>query len=136
MKYGDEEKPRIRGLRFAILTGFYISLIWAFIMGVANILYFFGYQIPEILVSMGFSQSALGFFTLQYSLRDPVRKGDKYWKLAVATYLLMGVCTLFVGILNVVRQELNIFTYLCFIIGAALILLSIKPIRAYVKNVG
>lgn len=98
-------------------------------MVIAFALHFLGYYVPEALTSLDFTNSAIGYSFLVFSIAYPVKRVAKFWKLSLVLNLMIGFLIFLTGVYSIILTKANIFTYLCLIIGALMITLNIKNAR-------
>lgn len=115
--------------RLLYYLGLFTPLIWVCSIVTAFILHFLaGYNAPEELLSIDSISSAFGYSCLINNIFYPIRKGDKLWKLRFAINLIIGLLLIILGMYGIIFTNPNVFTYICLLVGAAIIIFSAKNI--------
>jgi hypothetical protein len=123
---GQHSKFRIISRTYGLAVGFIVLFLWVTVLAVSLILYVLGFKVPEMLISPEASMSAVGYCWLLNEFYIPRRRGEKRYRLLTFLELSVGVILIITGVYNIVLANLNVFTYLCLIIGTALIFINAK----------
>jgi Flp pilus assembly protein TadB len=123
---GQHSKFRIISRTYGLAVGFIVLVLWVTVLAVSLILYVLGFKVPEMLISSEASMSAVGYCWLLNEFYIPRRRGEKHYRLLTFLELSVGVILIITGVYNIVLANLNVFTYLCLIIGTALIFINAK----------
>jgi hypothetical protein len=100
--------------------------VWVVVLAASLILYMFGFKVPEILISSEAQISAVGYCWLFSNFYYSRKSGEKHYRLLTILELIIGAALIITGVYNIVLANLNVFTYLCLIIGTALIFINAK----------
>jgi len=111
---------------YGLAFGFIVLVLWVAVLAVSLILYFLGFKVPEILISSEAQISAVGYCWLFNDFYYPRKRGEKHYRLLTILGLIIGAVLIIRGVYNIVLANLNVFTYLCLIIGIALIFINAK----------
>jgi len=111
---------------YGLAFGFIVLVLWVAVLAVSLILYFLGFKVPEMLISSEAQISAAGYCWLFIDFYYPRKRGEKYYRLLTILELLIGAVLIITGVYNIALAKLNVFTYLCLIIGTALIFINVK----------
>jgi hypothetical protein len=111
---------------YGLAFGFIVLVLWVAVLAVSLILYFLGFKVPEILISPEAQISAAGYCWLFIDFYYPRKRGEKHYRLLTILELLIGAVLIITGVYNIALAKLNVFTYLCLIIGTALIFINVK----------
>jgi hypothetical protein len=123
---GQHSKFRIILRTYGLTVGFIVLVLWVTVLAVSLILYVLGFKIPEMLISPEASISAVGYCWLLNEFYIPRRRGEKHYGLLTFLELTVGVILIITGVYNIILTNLNVFTYLCLIMGTVLILINAK----------
>jgi hypothetical protein len=123
---GQHSKFRIILRTYGLTVGFIVLVLWVTVLAVSLILYVLGFKIPEMLISPEASISAVGYCWLLNEFYIPRRRGEKHYRLLTFLELTVGVILIITGVYNIILTNLNVFTYLCLIMGTVLILINAK----------
>jgi ABC-type transport system involved in cytochrome c biogenesis permease subunit len=85
-----------------------------------------GFNVPDMLISSEAQISATGYCWLFIDFYYPRKRGEKHYRLLTILGLIIGAVLIIRGVCNIVLANLNVFTYLCLIIGIALIFINAK----------
>ena len=111
---------------YSLAFGFIVLVLWVAVLAVSLILYFLGFKVPEMLISSEAQISAVGYCWLFIDFYYPRKRGEKHYRLLTILELLIGAVLIITGVYNIALAKLNVFTYLCLIIGVALIFINAK----------
>jgi hypothetical protein len=111
---------------YGLAFGFIVLVLWVAVLAVSLILYFLGFKVPEMLISSEAQISAVGYCWLFIDFYYPRKRGEKHYRLLTILELLIGAVLIITGVYNIALAKLNVFTYLCLIIGVALIFINAK----------
>jgi hypothetical protein len=111
---------------YGLALGFIVLVLWVAVLAVSLILYFLGFKVPEMLISSEAQISAVGYCWLFNDFYYPRKREEKHYRLLTILGLIIGAVLIIRGVYNIVLANLNVFTYLCLIIGAALIFINAK----------
>jgi hypothetical protein len=111
---------------YGLTAGFIILFLWVAVLAASLILYVLGFKFPEMLISSEAQISAVGYCWLFNEFYIARRKGERHYRLLTFLGLTVGITLIITGYNTI--ANLNIFTYLCFIIGTALIFINTKRI--------
>jgi hypothetical protein len=111
---------------YGLAFGFIVLVLWVAVLAVSLILYFLGFKVPEMLISSEAQISAVGYCWLFIDFYYPRKRGEKHYRLLTILELLIGAVLIITGVYNIALAKLNVFTYLCLIIGTALIFINVK----------
>jgi hypothetical protein len=111
---------------YGLAFGFIVLVLWVAVLAVSLILYFLGFKVPEMLISSEAQISAAGYCWLFIDFYYPRKRGEKHYRLLTILELLIGAVLIITGVYNIALAKLNVFTYLCLIIGTALIFINVK----------
>jgi hypothetical protein len=125
---GQQSKFRIILRVYGLTAGFIVLFLWVSVLSVSLILYVLGFKVPEMLVSLEAQMSAVGYYWLFNEFYIPRRRDEKHYRLLTFLELTVGVILIITGVYNIILTNLNVFTYLCLIMGAVLILIDAKNI--------
>ena len=114
------------------VAGFVVLIIWVAAMVLSLTIFSLGFPIPEILISPEFMMSGLGFSHLYHygPIKGQRKTKDKNELIPSILGLGVGICILSLGTFQIFFMTPNFFTYLCLIIGIAVIFLNAKQMRA------
>ena len=122
-------KCSFKNLKDVLLrAGFVVLVVWVAVMIFSFILLMFSFSVPEVLISPEFVLSCLGISTIYYNLTAPKRKiEEKAGLLPFICHLIIGTCLILYFVQAVITlSNHNLFTYLCFIIGLAVIFFNVR----------
>ena len=111
---------------YGLAFGFIVLFLWVAVLAVSLILYFLGLKVPEMLISSEAQISAAGYCWLFNDFYYPRNRGEKHSRLLTTLESIIGIIVIITGIHNIILTNLNVFTYLCLIIGTALIFINAK----------
>jgi hypothetical protein len=111
---------------YGLAFGFIVLVLWVAVLAVSLILYFLGFKVPEILISSEAQISAVGYCWLFNDFYYPRKREEKHYRLLTILELIIGAVLIITGVYNIALAKLNVFTYLCLIIGVALIFINAK----------
>jgi hypothetical protein len=112
---------------------FVILAVWDAAMIYYAFVYLLGSSIPEFLGFPEFFVAGAGFSSLyDMPINDRKDAGKGGTLIISTTRLIMGGTALFTGVYAMMYKKPNPFTYLCILIGIALISLNVK--RAIIKD--
>jgi hypothetical protein len=127
MLEGDQQsKSRIILRAYGLTVGFIVLFLWVAVLAASLILYVLGFKVPEMLISSEAQISAAGYcwlFNDFYYLR---KRGKKNSRLLTTLESIIGIIVILTGVHNIIFTNINVFTYLCLIIGTALIFINAK----------
>jgi hypothetical protein len=123
---GQQSKFRIILRIYGLAVGFIVLVLWVAVLAVSLILYVLGFKVPQTLISSEAQMSALGYCWLFNEFYIPHRRGEKHYRLLTILGLIFGAVLIEKGVYNTILANLNIFTILCLITGAALIFINAK----------
>jgi hypothetical protein len=123
---GQQGKFRNILRAYGLAFGFIVLFLWVAVLAVSLILYFLGLKVPEMLISSEAQISAAGYCWLFNDFYHPRNRGEKHYRLLTTLESIIGIIVIITGIHNIILTNLNVFTYLCLIIGTALISISAK----------
>jgi hypothetical protein len=123
---GQHSKFRIILRAYGLALGFIVLFLWITLLAVSLILYVLGFNIPEMLISPEAQISAVGYCWLFNDFYYPRKRGEKHYRLLTTLELIIGIIIIITGYNTI--ANLNIFTYLCLIIGTSLIFINTKQI--------
>jgi hypothetical protein len=126
LKGKKQGKFRIILRAYGLAVGFIVLVLWVAVLAVSLILYFLGLKVPEMLISSEAQISAAGYCWLFNDFYYPRKRGEKHYRLLTTLESIIGIIVIITGIHNIILTNLNVFKYLCLIIGAALIFISAK----------
>jgi hypothetical protein len=109
-----------------IIAGFVAMVVWVAALVASFVAFFLGFPIPEILISPEATISASGYCWLINEFYVTRRRGERHYWLLTILGLTVGITLIITGYNTI--ANLNIFTYLCLIIGTALIFINTKQI--------
>jgi len=111
---------------YGLAFGFIVLVLWVAVLAVSLILYFLGFKVPEMLISSEAQISAVGYCWLFNHFYYQRKRGEKHYRLLTILELIIGAVLIITGVYNIALAKLNVFTYLCLIIGVALIFINAK----------
>jgi len=111
---------------YGLTVGFIILFLWVAVLAASLILYVLGFKVPEMLISSEAQISAAGYCWLFNDFYYPRNRGEKHYRLLTTLESIIGIIVIITGVHNIILTNLNVFKYLCLIIGAALIFISAK----------
>jgi hypothetical protein len=111
---------------YGLAFGFIVLVLWVAVLAVSLILYFLGFKVLEMLISSEAQISAVGYCWLFNHFYYPRKRGEKHYRLLTILELIIGAVLIITGVYNIALAKLNVFTYLCLIIGVALIFINAK----------
>jgi hypothetical protein len=111
---------------YGLALGFIVLFLWVAALAASLILYVLGFKVPEMLISPEAQMSAVGYCWLLNEFYIPRRRGEKHYRLLTFLELTVGVILIITGVYNIILTNLNVFTYLCLIMGTVLILINAK----------
>jgi len=123
---GQRSKFRIILRAHGLAVGFIVLVLWITVLAVPLTLYVFGFNVPEMLISSEAQISAAGYCWLFNDFYYSRRRGEKHDRLLTTLESIVGIIVIITGVHNIILTNLNVFTYLCLIIGIALISISAK----------
>jgi hypothetical protein len=123
---GQHNKFRIILKAYSLALGFIVLFLWVAVLAASLILYVLGFKIPEMLISSEAQISAVGYCWLFNDFYYPRKRGEKHYRLLTTLQLITGIIVIITGVHNIILTNLNVFTYLCLIIGTALIFINAK----------
>jgi len=123
---GQRSKFRIILRAYGLAVGFIVLVLWITVLAVPLTLYVFGFNVPEMLISSEAQISAAGYCWLFNDFYYPCKRGEKHYRLLTTLESIIGIIVIITGIHNIILTNLNVFTYLCLIIGTALIFINAK----------
>jgi hypothetical protein len=126
LEEGRQSKFRIILRAYGLAVGFIVLVLWITLLAVSLIIYVLGFNIPEMLISPEAQISAVGYCWLFNDFYYPRKGGEKHYRLLTTLELIIGIIIIITGYNTI--ANLNIFTYLCLIIGTALIFINTKQI--------
>jgi len=126
LEEGRQSKFRIILRAYGLAVGFIVLVLWITLLAVSLILYVLGFNIPEMLISSEAQISAVGYCWLFNDFYYPRKGGEKHSRLLTTLELIIGIIVILTGVHNIILTNLNVFTYLCLIIGTALIFINAK----------
>jgi hypothetical protein len=100
--------------------------LWVAVLATSLILYVLGFKVPEMLISSEAQISAAGYCWLFNDFYYPCKRREKHYRLLTTLESIIGIIVIITGIHNIILTNLNVFTYLCLIIGTALIFINAK----------
>jgi hypothetical protein len=109
-----------------IIAGFVAMVVWVAALVASFVAFFLGFPIPGILISPEATISASGYSWLINEFYVTRRRGERHYWLLTILGLTVGITLIITGYNTI--ANLNIFTYLCLIIGTALIFKNTKQI--------
>jgi hypothetical protein len=127
MLEGDQRsKFRIILRAYGLPVGFIVLFLWVAVLATSLILYVLGFKVAEMLISSEAQISAAGYCWLFNDFYYPRKKGEKHYRLLATLESIIGIIVIITGVHNIILTNLNVFTYLCLIIGTALIFINAK----------
>jgi hypothetical protein len=111
---------------YGLALGFIVLFLWVVVLVASLILYMLGFKVPEILISPEAQNSAVGYCWLFIDFYYPRTRAEKHYRLLTILELIIGAVLIITGVYNIALAKLNVFTYLCLIIGVALIFINAK----------
>jgi len=111
---------------YGLAFGFIVLVLWVAVLAVSLIFYFLGLKVPEMLISSEAQISAAGYCWLFIDFYYPRKREEKHYRLLTILELIIGAVLIITGVYNIALAKLNVFTYLCLIIGVALIFINAK----------
>jgi hypothetical protein len=111
---------------YGLALGFIVLVLWVAVLAMSLILYLLGFKVPEMLISLEAQISAAGYCWLFSIFYYPRKRGEKHYRLLTILELIIGAVLIITGVYNIALAKLNVFTYLCLIIGTALIFINAK----------
>jgi hypothetical protein len=126
LEEGRQSKFRIILRAYGLAVGFIVLVLWITLLAVSLILYVLGFNIPEMLISPEAQISAVGYCWLFNDFYYPRKRGEKHYRLLTTLESIIGIIVILTGVHNIIFTNLNVFTYLCLIIGTALIFINAK----------
>jgi len=126
LEEGQQGKFRTILKAYGLALGFIVLFLWVAVLAASLILYVLGFKVPEMLISSEAQISAAGYCWLFKEFYIPHRKGEKHYRLLTILGLIIGIIVIITGVYNIVLANLNVFTYLCLVIGSALIFINVK----------
>jgi hypothetical protein len=111
---------------YGLALGSIVLFLWVVVLVVSLILYMLGFNVPDMLISSEAQISATGYCWLFIDFYYPRKRGEKHYRLLTILGLIIGAVLIIRGVYNIVLANLNVFTYLCLIIGIALIFINAK----------
>jgi hypothetical protein len=123
---GQQGKFRSIIKAYGLTLGFIVLFLWVVVLVVSLILYMLGFNVPDMLISSEAQISATGYCWLFIDFYYPRKRGEKHYRLLTILGLIIGAVLIIRGVCNIVLANLNVFTYLCLIIGIALIFINAK----------
>jgi hypothetical protein len=123
---GQQSKFRIILRTYGLTVGFIVLVLWVAVLAVSLILYILGFKVPEMVISSEAQISAVGYCWLFNDFYYPRKKGEKHYRLLTTLESIIGIIVIITGVHNIILTNLNVFTYLCLIIGTALIFINAK----------
>ena len=111
---------------YGLALGSIVLFLWVVVLVVSLILYMLGFNVPDMLISSEAQISATGYCWLFIDFYYPRKRGEKHYRLLTILGLIIGAVLIIRGVCNIVLANLNVFTYLCLIIGIALIFINAK----------
>jgi len=111
---------------YGLALGSIVLFLWVVVLVVSLILYMLGFNVPDMLISSEAQISATGYCWLFIDFYYPRKREEKHYRLLTILGLIIGAVLIIRGVYNIVLANLNVFTYLCLIIGAALIFINAK----------
>jgi hypothetical protein len=123
---GQQGKFRSIIKAYGLALGFIVLFAWVVVLVVSLILYMLGFRVPEILVSSEAQISATGYCWLFIDFYYPHKREEKHYRLLTILELIIGAVLIITGVYNIALAKPNVFTYLCLIIGTALIFINAK----------
>jgi hypothetical protein len=128
----EQEEPLQNLKPILMIAGFVVLAVWVVVMVFSLALSFLGFSVSEILISPEFMAAGCSFsFLYSNLLFGQKEKGEKVGLILSILGLIIGANTLSLGAFAIMITMPNFFTYLCPIIGTALIFLNVKQIRAH-----
>jgi hypothetical protein len=126
LEEGQQSKLRIILRAYGLALGFVVLILWVAVLTVSLILYVLRFKVPEMLISSEAQISAAGYCWLFSDFYYPRKRGEKHYRLLTTLESIIGIIVIIAGVHNVILTNLNLFTYLCLIIGTALIFINTK----------
>ena len=126
LEEGRQSKFRIILRAYGLAVGFIVLVLWITVLAVPLILYVFGFNVPEMLISSEAQISAAGYCWLFNEFYYQRKREEKHYRLLTTLESIIGIIVIITGIHNIILTKLNVFTYLCLIIGTALIFINAK----------
>jgi hypothetical protein len=126
LEEGRQSKFRIILRTYGLTVGFIVLVLWITLLAVSLILYVLGFKVPQMLISSEAQISALGYCWFFNDFYYPRKKGEKHYRLLTTLESIIGIIVIITGVHNIILTNLNVFTYLCLIIGTALIFINAK----------
>jgi hypothetical protein len=123
---GQQSKFRIILRIYSLNVGFIVLVLWVAVLATSLILYILGFKVPEMLISSEAQISAVGYCWLFNDFYYPRKRGEKHYRLLTTLESIIGIIVIITGVHNIILASLNVFTYLCLIIGTALIFINAK----------
>jgi hypothetical protein len=123
---GQQSKFRIILRIYGLTVGFIVLVLWVAVLATSLILYVLGFKVPEMLISPGAQISAVGYCWLFDDFYYKRKRGEKHYRLLTTLESIIGITVIITGVHNIILTNLNDFTYLCLIIGTALIFINAK----------
>ena len=123
---GQHSKFRIILRAYGLPIGFIVLFLWVAVLATSLILYVLGFKVPEMLISSEAQISAAGYCWLFNDFYYPCKRREKHYRLLTTLESIIGIIVIITGVYNIVLANLNFFTYLCLVIGSALIFINAK----------
>jgi len=123
---GQQGKFRSIIKAYGLTLGLIVLFVWVVVLAASLILYMLGFKVPEILISPEAQISATGYCWLFIDFYYQRKREEKHYRLLTILELIIGAVLIITGVYNIVLANLNVFTYLCLIIGVALIFINAK----------
>lgn len=115
--------------RLLCYFGLSAAYVWAGTIIIVFVLRFlFGYNVPEELLSVYSTSSALGYSCLIKDIFYPVRRSDTLWKSRFSVNLIIGCCLIILGVYGILSANQGVFTYVCLLLGMAITALNVGNI--------
>jgi hypothetical protein len=109
---GQHSKFRIILRAYGLPVGFIVLFLWVAVLA--------------MLISPEAQISAAGYCWLFNDFYYPRKRREKHYKLLTTLESIIGIIVIITGIHNIILTNLNVFTYLCLIIGTILIFINAK----------
>jgi hypothetical protein len=126
LEEGQQGKFRTILKAYGLALGFIVLFLWVAVLATSLILYVLGFKVPEMLISSEAQISAAGYCWLFNDFYYPCKRREKHYRPLTILGLTIGIIVIITGVYNIVLANLSFFTYLCLIIGTALIFINAK----------
>jgi len=126
LEEGQQSIVRIVLRSYGLALVFIVLLLWVAVLAVSLTLYVLGFKVLEMLISSEAQISAVGYCWLFNDFYYPHKREEKHSRLLTTLESIIGIIVIITGVHNIILTNLNVFTYLCLIIGTALIFINAK----------